>query len=162
MKSICNAARAIFWGGLLCGVLDISQAFLAWGLLMNVPPYRILQSVANGALGQRSFVMGWRSAVLGLFFHFVIAFGAATVYWVASRFIHWMIEHPVPAGMIYGECVYLFMNLVVVPLSEIGHRPAITLPQILTGPIGHVILVGPPIALAVKRYSGRDSSASKN
>ncbi len=158
MKSVSNAARAIFWGGLLCGILDISQAFLAWGLLMNVPPYRILQSVASGALGQRSFQMGWHSASLGLLLHFVIAFGAATVYWVASRFVHFMIEHPVPAGMIYGECVYLFMNLVVVPLSAIGHRPPHTLAHIITGPIGHVILVGPPIALAVKRYSGRVAS----
>ena len=27
-----NAFLAIFWGGLLCGVFDITQAFTAWGL----------------------------------------------------------------------------------------------------------------------------------
>jgi len=158
MKPVADAARAIFWGGLWCGVLDISQAFLAWGLLMNVPPYRILQSVASGALGPRSFQLGWKSAALGLFFHFVIAFGAATVYWMASRFVRFMVDHPLLAGIFYGECVYLFMNLVVLPLSAIGHRPAITLPQILTGPIGHAVLVGPPIALAVRQYSALDGS----
>ena len=153
MKSTA-AAPAIFWGGLLCGIFDITQAMLAWGLLLNVPPYRILQAVASGALGGKAFALGWQSAVLGLFFHFVIAFGAATVYWVASRSIRFMVERPLVAGIIYGECVYLFMNMVVVPLSQIGHRPAMTLPQILTGPIGHAILVGPPIAFMARRYSG--------
>ena len=147
------AVKAIFWGGLTCGALDISQAFLAWGLLMKVSPIRILQSVASGALGQASFKMGWKSAALGLGFHFLIAFGAATVFWVASRRIRFMTDHAVLAGLSYGEFVYLFMNFGVVPASAIHHFPAFTLPHILTGPIGHTILVGLPIALTARHYS---------
>lgn len=149
-----SGAKAIFWGGLTCGVFDISQAFLAWGLLMNVPPVRILQSVASGALGSQSFQMGWKSGVIGLGFHFLIAFGAATVYWFASRHIRFTIEHAFVAGIIYGECVYLFMNFVVVPLSAIHRFPTFSTAHILTGPIGHTILVGPPIALIARHYSG--------
>ena len=147
-----SAGKAIFWGGLACGVLDISQAFLAWGILMKVPPEVILHSVASGALGKASFQMGWKSAALGLGFHFLIAFGAATVYWVASRRIRFLIEHALPAGVIYGECVYVFMNFVVVPLSAIHRFPIYSLPHILTGPFGHAILVGPPIALVARHY----------
>jgi hypothetical protein len=153
MPSRPDAFRAIFLGGLACGVLDISQAFLAWGLLMNAAPIRILQSVASGALGPASFQMGWRSAVLGLGFHFLIAFTAAAVYWIGSRWIPFMVNRAILSGAIYGECVYLFMNYVVVPLSAIHHFPTYTLPQILTGPIGHAILVGPPIALIARRFS---------
>ncbi len=120
---------------------------------MNVPPYRILQSVASGILGQRSFILGWRSATLGLLLHFFIAFGAATVYWIASRRIGFLADRPIPAGLLYGECVYIFMNFVVVPLSAIGHFPKFTLPHVLTGPIGHTVLVGLPIALMARRYS---------
>jgi len=120
---------------------------------MNVPPYRILQSVASGILGQRTYALGWQSATLGLFLHFLIAFGAATVYWIASRHIRFLIDRPILAGLIYGECVYLFMNFVVVPLSAIHHFPKFTLPQILTGPIGHTILVGLPIALMARKYT---------
>lgn len=151
--SISSGIKAIFWGGLACGVFDISQAFLAWGLVMKVPPHRILQSVASGVLGQSSFQMGWRSAVIGLGCHFLIAFGAATVYWLASRHIGFMIDHAFVSGMIYGECVYVVMNFVVVPLSAIHRLPIYSLPHILTGPIGHAILVGPPIALMARRYS---------
>lgn len=155
-----RAFRSIFFGGLACGVLDISQAFLAWGLLMNVAPIRILQSVASGALGSASYRMGWRSALLGLGFHFLVAFSAAAVYWIGSRWIPFMINHALLAGVLYGECVYLFMNYVVVPLSAIHRFPTYSLPNILTGPIGHAILVGPPIALIARRFSGSPARPS--
>jgi hypothetical protein len=153
MTERSNPAAAIFLGGIACGVLDISQAFLAWGLLRNVAPLQILQSVASGALGPLSFQMGWRSGLAGLGFHFLISFGAATVYWIGSRRIRFMLRRPFLAGMLYGECVYLFMNFVVLPLSAIHRFATYSLPHILTGPIGHAILVGPPIALIVQRFS---------
>ena len=144
---------AILLGGLACGVLDISQAFLAWGLIKNVPPYRILQSVASGWFGPASFEMGWKSAVAGVGFHFLISFGAAAVYWVASRWIRFLLEHAIISGMIFGECVFFFMNYAVLPLSAIHRFPTYTLPLVLTGPIGHTFLVGLPIALLARKYS---------
>jgi len=41
----------VFWGGLACGVLDITSALVGYGL-RGVPPMRIFQSVAAGALGR--------------------------------------------------------------------------------------------------------------
>jgi uncharacterized membrane protein YagU involved in acid resistance len=147
--------KAVLWGGLLAGTFDITQAFLAWGLTMGVPPIRILQSVASGALGKASFQMVGRSALLGLSFHFLIAFTAAAVYWIVARLIPWTMQHPVWSGSLYGELVYLFMNFVVVPLSAIHRFPTFTLAHTLTGPIGHPLLVGLPIAMIAHRYSGR-------
>ena len=53
-----GALPAIFWGGLACGILDITQAFVAWGL-RGAKPIRILQSVASGLLGAKAYVGGW-------------------------------------------------------------------------------------------------------
>jgi len=147
-----NAFLAIFCGGLACGVLDITQACIAWGVQNHVPPYRIFQSVASGLLGPKSFEGGVKSAALGLFLHFLIAFIWAVIYYVASRRIGFMTERPVIAGLIYGEFVWVMMNCVVVPLSAI-HRwpPRFDPASIITGPILHPVLVGLPIALAVKR-----------
>jgi len=39
--------RAIFWGGLIAGILDITQAFIGFSL-MGSTPFRILQGVASG------------------------------------------------------------------------------------------------------------------
>jgi hypothetical protein len=149
-----SAFLAIFWGGLACGVLDITQAFIAFGLQFHLRPSQVLQSVASGLLGRASFQGGTKTAVLGAFLHFFIAFSWAAIYYIASRRIGFMTENAVIAGLLYGEVVWLAMNFVVVPLSAI-HRwpPRLDPASIITGPIGHIFLVGLPIALAVTRWA---------
>lgn len=142
---------AIFWGGLLAGVFDIAQAFIGFGLL-GAKPFRILQHIAGGAFGARSMQMGWTSAALGLVFHFTIAFTAAAVYYLASQVLRVMVEHAVICGLIYGELVFLFMYFVVLPLTPLGPAQFNTATYI-TGPIGHTLLVGLPIALSVRRFA---------
>jgi uncharacterized membrane protein YagU involved in acid resistance len=96
--------------------------------------------------------MGWTSAALGLVIHFAIAFTAATVYYLASRVMRVMVEHAVVCGLVYGELVFLFMYFVVLPLSALG--PArFNVATYITGPIGHTVLVGLPIALSVRRFA---------
>jgi hypothetical protein len=70
---------AICWAGLTCGVLDITAAFVTWAP-KGVTPTRILQGIASGVLGPRSFSGGRETAAIGLGFHFLIAFSAATVF----------------------------------------------------------------------------------
>ena len=144
--------KAIFWGGLACAVFDITQAMLAWGLIYGAPPMRILQGVASGLLGRAAREGGWSSAALGALCHCVIAFGAAAVYYLASRRITLMTARPVLAGLIYGELVFWFMQIVV-RLSRATPRPWSDPAQIVTGPIGHMFLVGLPIALIVSRFA---------
>jgi len=120
-----RAFLAIFWAGLACGVLDISQAFLAWGLLSGSRPSRVLQSVASGLLGPESFKGGMATASLGAALHFFIAFTAAAVFYLASRKLSFLVQRPVLWGMIYGELVFLFMNYIVIPLSAIHRVPAL-------------------------------------
>src|SRR5690242_10764447 len=140
---------AIFWGGLLAGIFDITQAFIGFGLL-GAKPFRILQHIAGGVFGARSMQMGWTSAALGLVFHFAIAFTAAVVYYFASRVLRVMVKRAVVCGLIYGELVFLFMYFVVLPLTPLGLAHFNTATYI-TGPIGHTFLVGVPIALSVRR-----------
>lgn len=142
---------AIFWGGLLAGIFDISQAFIGFGLL-GAKPFRILQHIAGGILGTRSSQMGWRSALLGLAIHFGIAFTAATIYYLSSRRMRVLVEHAVFCGLLYGELVFLFMYFVVLPLSALG-LAQFNIATYITGPIGHTILVGLPIALSVRRFA---------
>jgi uncharacterized membrane protein YagU involved in acid resistance len=139
---------AIFWGGLLAGTFDITQAFIGFGLL-GATPYRILQHIAGGT---RSYQMGWLSAVIGSVLHFAIAFTAATIYYMASRKAHVLVEHAVICGLLYGEIVFLFMYFAVLPLSALG--PAqFNIATYITGPVGHPFLVGLPIALSVRHFA---------
>jgi len=142
---------AIFWGGLLASALDLTQAFIGFSL-MGSTPYRILQRIAGGLFGTHSRDMGWASAAIGLVCHFTVAFGAAAIYYLASRKLRLLVERPVLCGLFYGELVFLFMYFVVIPLSAIGH-PQYNIATYVTGLFGHPLLVGLPIALCVRRFS---------
>ncbi len=153
-----RAEKAIFWGGLICGILDFSSAVIAWHS-RGATIRSVGQSVAAGLLGRVDAMTGdRRAALLGIFLHFVIAFGAATTYYIASRFFRFLTEHPIVAGLIYGELVFLFMNMVVLPLSALHRDPLqwtsfSPWPALITGPLGHPFLVGLPIALATARFA---------
>jgi len=52
---ISRALPAIFAAGLLCGVMDISAAFLLTWFPAHYPPKRLLQGIASGLLGSGLF-----------------------------------------------------------------------------------------------------------
>jgi uncharacterized membrane protein YagU involved in acid resistance len=146
---------AILWGGLLAGILDITDAIVTWGL-RGVPAGRILQSVASGLLGRASYEGGWTTVALGTFLHFLIATGAAATYVAASTKLPVLVRRAVPCGLAFGVCVYLFMNYLVLPLSAFpGRSSAFSLSAFLHGVIGHALLVGLPIALLARKFTGR-------
>jgi len=146
-----NALRAIWWGGLASGVLDITAAFIVYGRF-GAKPIPLLQGIAAGLLGPRAFAGGLATAALGLLCHFFIAFSAAAVYCMASRWIRFAVQHAVVSGVVYGVLVYFFMNRVVVPLSAARKYP-FSLKMMLIGVTIHIFCVGLPIAIAARRYS---------
>jgi hypothetical protein len=147
------AVRAIFWGGLLTGVLDLTAAFVIFGL-QGARPFRILQHIASGLLGPASFAGGWNTAALGLFLHFLIAYVAAVVYYAASRELIFLTKQAVLFGMLYGAVIHVFMTFVVLPLSAIRKVP-FSFSGFFVVLVVHMFFVGPPISLAVRHYSNR-------
>ena len=118
-------------------------------------PLWLLQSVASGLLGSSAFDAGVPAGVLGLACHFTVAFGAATVYFVAARRFAILTERPLISGTIFGILAFLFMNFVVIPIS--AFPIALKFPPIVfvRGFLSHTFLVGIPIALAVRHFSFR-------
>jgi hypothetical protein len=146
-----NAVRAVLWAGFACGVLDITAAFVVYGFF-GAKPVPLLQGIASGLLGPNAFSGGLATALLGLLCHFVIAFGAAAVYFVASRGIRFLIQHAALSGVLYGVAVYFFMNRIVVPLSAAAKRP-FSMKLMIIGVVIHIFCVGLPISLGVRRFS---------
>jgi uncharacterized membrane protein YagU involved in acid resistance len=146
-----RASQAIFWAGSICGVLDGLSA-IAITVLFGGKVVRTFQGIAGGILGPATFQGGINTAMLGVALHFLIAFGAAAVYYLASRYLPFLIDRALAAGILYGIAVHLFMQFVVIPLSAIGPRPLVirTFVAVL---IAHIVVVGPSIALTVRRYS---------
>ena len=143
---------------MLAGILDLTYAIVVYGFL-GAKPIRILQGIASGLLGASSFQGGVKTAALGTALHFLIALGAAAVYYALSRKIALLTKRPVVSGLIYGVAVYLFMNFIVLPLSAV-HRAHLTTNSIVIGLIPILFCVGLPIALIVHRYRPCAQTAS--
>lgn len=140
----------ILTAGLLAGTLDITAACTQSWIMRKVPPTRVFQSVASGALGPDAFTGGWPTAILGLTFHFIIATTAAAIFYLASRKLRFVIEQWAVAGALYGVAVYTVMYWIVVPLSKA--RPFNPTPQLITIAILiHIFCIGLPIAWVIKR-----------
>jgi hypothetical protein len=131
--------------------MDISAAFVTWWP-RGIMPSRILKGIASGALGPEAYNGGREIAALGLAFHFLIAFSAATVFYFASRKIAFLTLHPVLSGISYGVVVYLVMYWIVMPLSRYRHRP-FTVSSTIIAIVTHMICVGLPISLVIARLS---------
>jgi uncharacterized membrane protein YagU involved in acid resistance len=121
-------------------------------LKRDVPAQQILQSVAAGLLGKASFEGGRATAALGLALHFMIALSMSVAYYLVSRRWALLWQRPFLCGAAYGLLLYAIMNYVVVPLSAAG--PGSKDPLWVTLSIAvHALLIGIPIALAVRRAS---------
>ena len=148
--SMTNLARAILWGGLLCGTLDAIAATVSF-FFQGISPVRLWQGVASGLLGAKSFQYGWKSSSLGLLLHYCIALSAATVFCMLAQSLPQVLLHFALAGIVYGLLVFLVMNLIVVPLSARPKRPY-TLVGVVSQLIIHVLFVGLPIAVTAHGF----------
>ncbi len=143
-----RALPAILWGGLIGGTLDILYASVM-SILSGGTPERMLKGIAAGLLGRNALSGGLEIAALGLALHFVIALGAGTTYYLASRRLTFLVTYAPPCGLLFGAVVYLVMNRVVLPLSALGVSPQLRLRELLAV----MFFVGLPIAISVRRYS---------
>ena len=151
-----GAFPAISWATLAAGVLDIGSAFVL-AHLKGVGPIRVLQGVAAGLLGRESAIKGGlATAGLGLAIHFFIAFVVSSVFYVASRKLVFLTRHAVISGLLYGAVVYGFMYWIVMPLAYPVVHPSVS--RDVTAVCVHMLLIGLPIALIVRRYHSAQSS----
>jgi uncharacterized membrane protein YagU involved in acid resistance len=148
-----NAFFSILWIGLVAGTLDITEN-LVFNHFRGITPKQVFQYIASGLIGTKSFRAGMASVALGLVLHYIIALGWTSVFYVASRKITVLMRRPVISGLLYGALVYLFMNLIVLPLSGVPHvRAAITVASRVSGVLALLFCIGLTISLLVSRYT---------
>lgn len=146
-------AKVIFWGGLIAGTLDLTGACVVSWLRAGVSPVRIMQSVASGLLGAPAYQGGAKTAVLGVVLHYFIATIWTVVFYLASRKLRFLIERPIPWGLVYGVIVYVLMNFVVLPISAFPQRTTPTLSSRIINLVIIMLCIGLPIALITRRFS---------
>jgi hypothetical protein len=134
----------ILVGGVVAGVFDEICAFATMG--WQVP--RVVAAGLVGTWAMKSSGAGvW---ALGVALHFVVAFGAATVYCLASRRLWFLKEHFVVCGMFFGIAVFLVMYLVVMPLCAFHFMGPYTHRMLVQGILVHMLLIGLPIGMSLR------------
>jgi len=146
-------ALAILLGGGIAATLDMIYAIVSNEYYADLPPQWTMQSVASGLLGDPAFDSGAAGALLGTFAHYAILFVAAGLYYLASRRIPALRTHAIICGIVFGVLVYLFMNFVVLPLSAFPFDLKFPIGRLMRGFVSHGLLVGVPIAIAIKRLT---------
>lgn len=145
-----RVVQAIVLGGLVAGVLDITDA-IVFTAVRGGSPVRMLKYIASGLLGPGALQGGPATAALGLLLHFVIATGATAVFVVASLRVPALLRQPLVSGPIYGIVVFIVMNAVVLPLSLVRRGPMTLNAGFVNLVFAHIFLVGLPIALVASR-----------
>lgn len=139
---------AIAW--LLAGTLDIGTAILYYVGPSSARAIRLLQGIASGVLGAHAFSGGVGTAMLGLAFHYFIALVWTLVLFAALRTMKGLRHHLLLTGVTYGVVVWCAMNLVVVPLSNVQHRPIDPRGAVI-GAIILIFCIGLPLSLVIGR-----------
>ncbi len=154
-----NAFETIFGGGLAIGILDFLDASIFFPMYYGISFQQVWWGPASGLLGRDGAKAGgWNTALLGILLHFVVATCIATVYYVFSRNISFLIRRPVISGIVFGIIANYVMQCVVIPLSARGSSPSAVFSEpfgsVLNSVIGHALLVGLPVAL-IAAWSAR-------
>ena len=126
----------------------------------TVAPGRVWQGVARNVVGPAAMDGGLATVALGLAIHLAVAYGWTTLYAlllarapalrraVAGR------GGAAAVGAAWGAVVWLGMRLVVIPLGRAGWSP-IAWRTFVPMLVGHMLVVGQPIALLVRPRRGR-------
>ena len=141
-----GAVLAIVVGGSIAGTIDLLQACILFG-------WDIPLVIAAGLLGRDAFHGGAGAYVLGVLLHFFIAFSVTAIYYVASRRLRFLMEHPLVCGLFFGGAVQEVMQLVVLPLSALHSRGPYSLHDLILGLTVHMVVIGLPVSYSVRRFA---------
>jgi hypothetical protein len=146
-QALSTIARA----ALVAGTLDIVAATISFIIQRQQEPTRMLQFIASGVFGREAFTGGITMALLGLLFHFILAFIFAALLFLLYPRAYRLFRNKIFIGLLYGIFVWFIMNRLVLPLS---HAPAIPFNwlQLFIGMGILMLCIGLPMAFIVHRH----------
>lgn len=143
--------KQILTTSFLAGSLDISAACVHAYLMSGVLPNIVLKYIASGVFGKKAFEGGPEMMVLGLLFHFVIAFACTAIFFLLYPKLKLQHLSPWVNAIAIALLAWVITTQVVVPMSKITPRPFDFQNALIA--IGILIFcVGLPIAFMARNY----------
>jgi hypothetical protein len=146
-----SAAKTILFTGFVVGTLDAIAAIVVY----NANPSMMFRFIASGAFGKEAAFSGGEFMIaMGILFHYFIATLWTLLYFMIYPKLRMLPGNKYMYGIFYGAFIWMIMNLVVLPLSQIK-TGALYLDQSLVGISILIFMVGLPIAALVHRHYTR-------
>lgn len=151
-KNSLTVSIAKAW--ILVGTLDILAAIIqTW--LSGGSILRLMQYIASGVFGPPAFEGGWNYGMAGLLFHYGIALGWTLLFFRLYPRMPFAPGRPLLTGIGYGIFVWMAMNRVVLPLSQVRMGPFDWSRATLAAMV-LILAIGLPLSfLAKKHFSAR-------
>ncbi|HEX6427991.1 MAG TPA: hypothetical protein VF008_09915 [Niastella sp.] len=137
--------------GLLVGSLDILAACLNAYLARGTSPVVVLQFIASGAFGKAAFSGGWQMPLLGLLFHFIIAYSFTALFFLLYPSIKIMSKSIVITAIVYGIFIFVVMNLGVLPLTKIP-KISYQWEKVAIAILILIVAIGLPLSIFARRF----------
>jgi uncharacterized membrane protein YagU involved in acid resistance len=148
--------KTILWSGLVAGILDSMAGVVVYYIYFGLNPLQVLQFIAAGVYGPEAINGGVGMIFAGIFFHFLIAYVVAIIYFIAYPKIALLRNSKVTMGLLYGLGIWIVMNLLILPYSNIPKGP-FDAGLAIVGIVWHMVLVGLPIALITAKHFLKDN-----
>jgi hypothetical protein len=137
--------------GLIVALLDGTAACLNAYLQRKVGPLAVFRYVASGAFGRDALTGGWDMVMWGLLFHFFIAIAWTFLFYFLFTKVKVLQLNKVYVGIVYGVFVWLGMNFIVLPLSNVPPLTYRLIPTVIMIGI-HMFVIGLTISLLANQY----------
>ena len=151
--------NAILKAWLIAGTLDITSAFIYYYIKTGKDPVNVLSGVAGVVLGkglsiklvpEHENVM----QVCGLLFHYMIALAWTLIFFQVFPKLKLQNKNKIVTGLVYGVCIWLVMNLVMIPLYTMNW-PVFHAQSVIINTLILMVMVGLPISIIINKYYTR-------
>ena len=148
--------KAVLLTGLFVGTTDLVSAYISQWIKTGKFAEKMLNYIAGGALGLENSIPGGNgAALLGLFFHYFIAFSFTLLFFLLLPRVKFLAFNKYLMGMLYAVFVDVVMALVILPLSRLPTGP-FSVAHSYVNWVVLGVLFGVPIAYNAYKYYGFD------
>lgn len=135
----------------IAGTIDIVVALAYYRLTAGVASLAILHGIASGVLGPPAFQGGAATAAFGLACHYTIALIWTLFFFAIYPRVPLLWRSRLLTAVLYGTFVSAVMTFVVLPLSNVRHRP-FSLRAFVVATVILMVSIGLPLAIVAGRY----------
>ena len=148
--------------GLFVGTTDLVAAYVSQWIKTGKFADKMLNYIAGGGIGLEASMNGgnWVQ-LMGLFFHYFIAFSFTLFFFLIFPRLKFLWYNKYLVGMLYGPFVGLTMGQLILKLTPLPSNP-FSLSNSIVGWLILGVVLGIPIAYNAYKYYGIDSSLPRS